>query len=57
MARMGELILAGVLTWLIVFVWWGTNLLLRPGRRDRVIGACLLAIGLVPSLFALWLGT
>jgi len=54
---MGELILAGVLTWLIVFVWWGTNLLLRPGRRDRVIGACLLAIGLVPSLFALWLGT
>jgi len=54
---MGELILAGVLTWLIVFVWWGTNLLLRPGRRDRVIGACLLAIALVPSLFALWLGT
>jgi len=54
---MGELILAGVLTWVIVLVWWGTNLLLRPGRRDRVIGAFLFAIGLVPSVIALWVGT
>ena len=57
MGRMGDLILAGVLSWLIVFVWWGTNLLLRPGRRERVLGASLFAIGLVPSVIALWLGT
>ena len=54
---MGEVVLVGVLTWLIVFVWWGTNLLLRRGRRERVIGAFLFAIGLVPSLIALWVGT
>ncbi|HKO34109.1 MAG TPA: hypothetical protein VJY85_10225 [Candidatus Limnocylindria bacterium] len=54
---MGELILAGVLTWLMVFVWWGTNLALRPGRRDKVVGGLLSALALVPSFIALWLGT
>ena len=54
---MGELILAGVLTWLMVFVWWGINLVLRAGRRDKVVGSFLIVLALVPSLIALWLGT
>ena len=55
--RMAELIVAGVLTWLLVCTWWGTTFILRPGRRERVVGAALLAVGLIPGLLALWLGS
>jgi hypothetical protein len=54
---MADLILAGVLTWLTIFVWWGTDLALRSGRRGRVIGGFLIVLALVPSGIALWLGT
>jgi len=54
---MGDFILAGVLTWLTIFVWWGTDLVLRARRREKVVGGLLIAVGLVPSLIALWLGT
>ena len=52
---MGDFILAGVLTWLTVFVAWGTNLVLRDGRRERLVGGLLIALALIPSLIALWL--
>jgi hypothetical protein len=52
-----DLILAGVLMWLLVLVWWGTELALRAGGRERVIGGVLIALGLVPALIALWLST
>jgi hypothetical protein len=51
---MGDLILAGVLTWLMVFVWWGTNLVLRADGRHKAIGGFLLVLGLVPTVIALW---
>jgi len=54
---MGDLILGGVLIWLAVFVAWGTNFVLRDDRRHRVIGALLIALALVPTVIALWLGT
>ena len=52
---MGDFILGGFLIWLTVFVWWGTNLVLRDGRRERVVGGLLIAVAPVPSLIALWL--
>jgi len=52
---MGDFILAGVLTWLTVFVAWGTNLVLRDDTRERVVGGLLIALALIPSLIALWL--
>jgi len=51
------LILASILTWLLVFVWWGTELALRDGGRECVTGGVLIALGLVPTLIALWLST
>jgi hypothetical protein len=54
---MDGLILGGVLAWLIAFVWWGMNLALRAGRREKVVGGILIAVALLPSLIALWLGT
>ena len=54
---MGDFILAGVLLWLTIFVWWGTTLVLRDGRRNKVLGGCLIALAVAPSLLALWLGT
>ena len=55
--HMGDLILGAVLLWLAVFSAFGTNLVLRDGRRERVLGVSLIALGLVPCLIALWLGT
>lgn len=52
---MGDLILAGLLLWLTIFVWWGTNLALRPGGRGKVIGTCLIVLALIPSGIAIWL--
>ena len=57
MGDVGEWILAGVLTWLVVFTWWGTDVALRAGRRQKVVGGLLIALGLVPTLIALRLGT
>jgi hypothetical protein len=54
---MGDFILAGVLSWLTIFVWWGSDLVLRADRRYKVAGVCLIAIALAPSLVALWLAT
>ena len=54
---MGELIVAGVLAWLTGFVWWGFDLVLRAGRREKVLGGIVIALGLVPTLIALTLGT
>jgi len=54
---MGDLILGGVLLWLAVFISLGTNLVLRDRRRERLLGASLIALGLLPCLVALWLGT
>jgi len=54
---MADVILAAVLVWLLVLVWWGTELALRAGGRERVIGAVLIGLGLVPTLIALWLST
>jgi hypothetical protein len=54
---MGDFILARVLIWLTVFTWWGTNLVLRDGPREKVVGGFLIALGLAPSLIALLLGT
>ena len=54
---MGDLILAGVLIWLIVFVWWGTDLALRADGRYRLAGALLIALAVVPTFIALWVGT
>jgi hypothetical protein len=50
---MADFILAGVLIWLAVFVAIGSNLVLRPGRRERVAGATLVALGFVPGVIAL----
>jgi len=55
--QMGDLILGGVLLWLAVFISLGTNLVLRDRRRERLLGASLIALGLLPCLVALWLGT
>jgi hypothetical protein len=54
---MAEVILAGVLAWLTIFVWLGIELLLRSKRRAKVLGTFLLAVAVIPSLVALWLGT
>jgi hypothetical protein len=53
----GDVIVAGVLAWLVVFVWWGTELLLRVGRRGKVLGGFFIALALIPSLVTLWRGT
>ena len=55
--HMGDLILGAVLLWLAVFIAFGTNLVLRDGRRERVLGVSLIALGLLPCLIALWIGT
>lgn len=52
---MADLILAGVLAWLMVFVWWGAEFALRAGRHGKVVGGILVVLGLVPSVIALWL--
>ena len=54
---MAEVILAGVLAWLTIFVWLAIELLLRTGRRAKVLGTILRTVAVVPSLVALWLGT
>ena len=54
---MGELIVAGVLAWLTAFVWWGCDLVFRAGRGVKVVGGLVIALGLVPTLIALRLGT
>jgi hypothetical protein len=54
---MGDLILAGVLMWLAIFVWWGTDLILRSDPRGKVVGGCLFVLALVPGGVAMWLGT
>ncbi len=52
-----EVILAGVLAWLTLFVWLAIELLLRTGRRAKVLGTFLIAVAVIPSIVALWLGT
>jgi hypothetical protein len=54
---MDDLILAGALTWLLVFVWWGTDVVFQAGRRRQVAGGLLIVLALVPSLVVLVLGT
>jgi hypothetical protein len=54
---MGDLILAGVLIWLMVFVWWGVDLSLRADGRTRLVGAVLIVLAVVPTFIALWVGT
>ena len=54
---MGDLILAGVLIWLMVFVWWGVDLSLRADGRKRLVGALLIVLAVVPTFIALWVGT
>jgi hypothetical protein len=52
---MESLIIAGVLTWAIIFVWWGTDLALRADGRSKVVGGLLIVLALVPGLITLWL--
>ena len=52
---MDDFVVAGVLLWLTVFAWWGTDLVLRSGNRAKLVGGVLIAVGVVPALIALWL--
>lgn len=56
---MDVLPLAGALTWAVAFLWWGTELVLRAGRRTKIFGTLLIAAGLAPSallLLLMWPG-
>jgi hypothetical protein len=53
----GDVIVAGVLGWLVVCTWWGTEFAMRSGRREKTVGGFLIALGMVPALIALQLGT